>query len=570
MQLCGLLTFSIIGAGAELATLGALIPFLSVLANPTKVISYPLVDSILPASVAGNQKNIVILATLIFGTIILLAAVIRLILSWATVKFTQGLGYELGIRAYTQTLHKPYQYHLTQNTSDIIAGLAKVDTVILGILTPLMNALIAIIMIAAILIGLAFINWRVALLTMALLSALYVILIIYSKNQVSQNSKIISSFASLKVQALQEGLGGVRDIILDGSQKFHVERFSAYDALSRRAYTQITLWGQMPRYIVEALGVGIISAFAVFLAIRSGGIGGTIPTLGALALGAQKLLPLFQQVYAGYNSLFGNVGNLEDVARLAGPFSYTDSFNRTVESNITLENEICLSNVGFRYNDDSPWILKNITVVLKKGSRLGIVGRTGGGKSTFLDIVMGLIEVCEGTVSVDGEVLKSNNIRQWQKKIAHVPQHIFLRDASIAENIALGQPHERIDISRMERAAKLALIDGFIEELPEKYMTKVGERGVRLSGGQRQRIGIARALYRESEVLVLDEATSALDEKTEAKVMENIHRLHPDLTILIVAHRLSTLAACDAILDIEKVKETQQASSIQPQQRITN
>jgi ATP-binding cassette subfamily B protein len=253
-------------------------------------------------------------------------------------------------------------------------------------------------------------------------------------------------------------------------------------------------------------------------------------------------------MYGGWTSVAGNQGNLEDVARLAEIPIPPGAEVQGDAARLPFEEALCLKQVGFRYREDAPWVFRGMDLTVEKGARIGFAGETGCGKSTLLDVIMGLLAPSEGHLEVDGVALTPENLRHWQARIAHVPQSIFLADTTLAANIAFGEPRERIDMARVEAAARRARIHAFVAGLDHGYQTTVGERGVRLSGGQRQRVGIARALYREADVLVLDEATSALDGETEASVMEGIEEVGDDVTVLIVAHRLSTLEGCDLII----------------------
>jgi ATP-binding cassette subfamily B protein len=288
---------------------------------------------------------------------------------------------------------------------------------------------------------------------------------------------------------------------------------------------------------------------AFYLVTRSSGILAAIPVLGALALAAQRMLPTLQQSYANLVSMRGSQILLADAldlldqplpvyARLPAP------------TPIPFQHSIRLQNLSFRYSSDLPWVLKDIQLDIPKGSRVGFIGTTGSGKSTLLDVLMALVDPEKGALLIDGVPITAENHRSWQRHLAHVPQMIFLADTTIAENIAFGVPFEDIDMELVRQSARKACIDEMIESMPKKYSTLVGERGVRLSGGQRQRIGIARALYKQADVIVFDEATSALDNETEREVMQAIENLGDHLTILIVAHRVTTLAKCTQIVEL--------------------
>lgn len=538
------------GALAELATLGAVLPFLALLSDPAEALRYPVVGALLVAFGWTEGSGIIIPVTLLFGAVVVVAAAVRLLLVWASVRFAHSLGHDVALRLYGRTLQQPYSYHVSRNTSELLAGVNKADAVVGGVLTPALDVLVASLMALAILGGLLAIDWVVAVLAAVLFGAVYVSLSQVSRERVVRNSRIISANSSARLQGMQEALGGIRDILLDGSAPLHLRRFQQSDGARRTAAVKNSLWGQMPRYLVEALGIGIIAGLAVFTALRAGGLSEALPVLGALALGAQKLLPLFQRVYSGWNTIAGNQGNLEDVAILADAPIPAEALVQGDPSRLPFNEALRLNRVGFRYRDDAPWVFRRVDLTVLKGARIGFAGETGCGKSTLLDLIMGLLTPLEGQLEVDGVPLSPENLRHWQARIAHVPQSIFLADTTLAANIAFGEPLERIDLARVEAAARRARIHDFVMGLDRAYDTTVGERGVRLSGGQRQRVGIARALYRKADVLVLDEATSALDGETEASVMEGIEEVGDDVTVLIVAHRLSTLEGCDRIVNM--------------------
>jgi ABC-type multidrug transport system fused ATPase/permease subunit len=276
-----------------------------------------------------------------------------------------------------------------------------------------------------------------------------------------------------------------------------------------------------------------------------------LPVLGALALGAQRLLPLLQVIYGGWTNMNISRQSMADVVAILDlPIEDRYQSTRPIEP-LPFERKIELEGVSFRYSPDRPLVLKDVSLTVNKGARVGFIGKTGSGKSTIMDLVMGLLQPTSGQIKIDGTVLTSENVREWQAQIAHVPQAIYLADTTIAANIAFGIAESEIDLVRVREAARHAELEDFIESLSDHYNSIVGERGIRLSGGQRQRIGIARALYKQAKLLVFDEATSALDNETEAAVMASIGSLHRDLTILIIAHRLSTVEKCDQIYRLD-------------------
>ena len=349
---------------------------------------------------------------------------------------------------------------------------------------------------------------------------------------------------------MQEGLGGIRDILLNGNQEIYCNIYREADRPLRRVQASNAFIGSSPRYAMEAFGIILIAFVAYTIAEESNGITIAIPILGALAMGAQRLLPVLQQAYAAWSYILSGQASLNETLDLLDqPLKY--DITKNTQSQLTFIKQIKFINVNFRYNDKTNWILKNIEFKISKGNRIGIIGSTGCGKSTLIDILMGLLTPTKGIIEIDDIILTDYNTRSWQAHIAHVPQSIYLSDSTIEENIAFGIPTENIDFNRVKYAAQQAQIVDYIEGLPEQYKTIVGERGMRLSGGQRQRIGIARALYKRADILIFDEATSALDNETELSVMESIEKLDNNLTIILIAHRISSLKNCSQILEIE-------------------
>jgi ABC-type multidrug transport system fused ATPase/permease subunit len=356
-------------------------------------------------------------------------------------------------------------------------------------------------------------------------------------------------------------LGGIRDVLLDGTQPIYHRRFAEIDYAMRRAQVSYGVISSSPRYLIEAAGIVFIVAIAYWLSPRAGGITAAIPVLGALAIGAQKLLPQMQLIYASWSAINGTRSQLSDVLLLLAPEKLDEGIKSERVKNLHLDKNtinnksnkkiIELDNVCFQYKRDTPAVLRNINLEIEYGARVGFIGKTGSGKSTLIDLIMGLLEPTSGKLKVDGVAINTLNRRPWQQRIAHVPQSIYMSDSTIAENIAFGVPLDQIDILRLGRAANKAQLNEFIEKLPLKFQTKVGERGIRLSGGQRQRIGLARALYKEADVLILDEATSALDDETEKSVMSAIKALGSELTVLMIAHRVTTLRECNFIVALD-------------------
>jgi len=544
-----LIALMLAGAVAEVVTIGALLPFLAIIADPEGSPVLPYIAPLLDLVGVREHRHVIPFLTALFALAALIAAALRLTLLWATSSFANGIAYEFAVRLYDNALHEPYLCHTRRNSSEIIAAINKVEILSWNVLAPLMTGAVAVVIAVFIIAGLVAIDPAVALAAGVGFSAIYLMTTSVTRSRLRRNSRIIADVQARRVKSMQEGLGGIRDVLIDQSQPVFVESYDRAMAGLRDARTWNTFLAGAPRYVVEALGMVMIAAMTVILTGRPGGLMEAIPVLGALALGAQRLLPLIQQIYGAWAQTMGNRQVLFDVVALLG-----EPAPPRVASGAALpfERAIRLDGVGFSYAGGRAPALRDVSLEIPKGARVGIAGKTGSGKSTLMDLILGLLEPTEGEIHVDKVALTAANRPAWQRNIAHVPQAIYLADATIAENIAFGVRRAEIDRERVRHAAEQAELADVIAALPEGYDTRIGERGIQLSGGQRQRIGIARALYKNARVLVFDEATSALDTETEGAVMAAIERLDRDLTILIIAHRLSTLEGCDMVVRLEE------------------
>lgn len=550
-QLLFVVFLMLTGAAAELITIGAVLPFLALIVDPGRASAYPALQGMFERLGWHDPQHILVPAMLLFAAVALGAGAIRLLLLWSSQKFAFHLGCDLSVEVYRRTLYQPYIYHVSKNTSELIAAINKVQMVMGGMLIPLMQAVIGAVISLAIFGALIAIDPFVALVAMFSFGSMYLAVTALTKGRLRRNSRIIAETQTLRVQTVQEGLGGIRDVLIDRAQPVYAEKFLRVNALLRDAQVVNAFIEAAPRFVIEAFGMVLIAGLALILSGGPDGLVTALPVLGALALGAQRLLPLLQQVYNGWARVAGNRQVLFDVLSLLDLPIHNRFIGARAATPLPFEKGISLSRVSYAYDGSQPAVFENLTISIKKGSRTGIVGKTGSGKSTLVDIVSGLLEPTSGEIHIDGDLLTPDNVQEWQAHIAYVPQFIYLADTTIAENIALGVPADEVDIGRIKAAAAQSELAEFIDGLAHGYDTVVGERGIRLSGGQRQRIGIARALYKKASVLVFDEATSALDTETEAAVMDAIASLGPDLTILIIAHRLTTVEMCNQILRLE-------------------
>jgi ABC-type bacteriocin/lantibiotic exporter with double-glycine peptidase domain len=550
-QLVLLLFLSIMASISELISVWVVLPFLNAMTYPDKYLSSNLIVQIRPAVNITSTKDLILFITLIFCLITILSGSIRLFLIWFQNKLSQKIGADLSSNIFKNTLYQPYLSQISKNSSELISGVVnKSNAIVNSAIMPFFVIFSSVLIFLMILILLLLINPLITFFLIFGFFVLYFIIIQISKKKIVNFGNIINQKQPSVIKVLQEGLGGIRDILIDGSQNIYCEIYRNADSQVRNAQANLILIGQAPRYILESLGMVLIAVVAYSISKNSNGTANVTIILGGFAMGALRLLPVLQQFYGSWTSYKSGKQACYDAIELLN-YSLPEYIDDKNILPLKFNESINLINIKFKYSNDLPFIFSDFNLKINKGDCIGIIGSTGCGKSTLLDIIMTLISPNEGNIMIDDTRLTPNNIRSWQSQIAHVPQSIFLSDTSIAENIAFGVPANLIDMNRVVDAAERAKISNLIENMAHGYNTLVGERGIRLSGGQKQRIGIARALYKRTNVLVLDEATSALDNTTEFEIMKSINDLDNNITIFIVAHRLTTLKMCNKIIELE-------------------
>ena len=547
----GLLLVLMVSASfAEILSIGAVLPFIAVLTSPERIFRLPAAQPFIETAGITSATQLLLPLTITFGVAALISGAMRLLLLWVSTRLSFATGADLSISIYRRTLYQPYAVHVARNSSEVINGISgKANGVIYSTVVPLLTLISSSMMLLAILLALLTVDPVIALAAFGGFGLIYAGIIKLTQNQQLLNSQCIARESTQVIKSLQEGLGGIRDVLIDGSQSAYCQVYRNADHPLRKAQGNNMFIGQSPRFGIEALGMMLIALLAYALSQQPHGIAKAIPVLGALALGAQRLLPVLQGAYNSWSTIQGGQVSLSDTLELLDQ-PLPDYVDQPPGQPLPFRHQITLNNLSFRYSAQTPLVLSNLNLAIAKGSRIGFIGVTGSGKSTLLDIIMGLLQTTEGDIKIDAQPLSANNNRAWQAHIAHVPQAIFLADSTIEDNIAFGVPKSKIDHNRVKQAARQAQIADIIESWPKKYQTYVGERGIRLSGGQRQRIGIARALYKQADVIIFDEATSALDNETEQAVMHAIESLGEDLTVLIIAHRLTTLKNCTQIVEL--------------------
>jgi ABC-type bacteriocin/lantibiotic exporter with double-glycine peptidase domain len=549
VQLKLLLVLMVIASFAEVLSIGAALPFLAVLTSPEKLFEHAAAQFLIQALGVTTPSQLLLPLTIFFGAAALFAGIIRLLLLWSSTRLSFAIGADLSLKIYHNIMHQTYSVYCTRNSSEIISATStKVNTVI-GILSSALLLTSSTVILVITLTALFTIDFVTAMAIFGSFGLIYACIIRLTRKQLLTNSQRISHESNNVIKTIQEGLGSIRDVLIDGNQAIYCQTYHNADLPLRRAQGKNQFVSASPRYAIEALGMVAIAILAYWLVQQTDGITKAIPILGAIAIGSVRLLPLLQQSYQAWSIIMGGQTILQDVLELLDQ-PLPDDADQPPPKPLSFKQSINLNQLSFRYSPESPYILEKINLTIVKGSHIGFIGTTGCGKSTLLDIIMGLLSPTHGTLEIDGQTLTPSNNRAWQAHLAHVPQTIFLADSTIGENIALGVAKDKIDHQRVRQSAQQAQLSDSIEVWPNQYQTLVGERGIRLSGGQRQRIGIARALYKQADVIIFDEATSALDNETEQAVMQSIEGLSKDLTIIIVAHRLSTLKSCTQIVEL--------------------
>ena len=552
IQIVVLQVLSIISAISEIANIGALIPFLDLLSDPQKGLKQVGIYIDLVETLTSEQ------ITLIFGLGFIGLIVVSTTLRTITMRFQYKLGDsitgDIGQIVLRSILNKSYEWHMCSSSSTIIGTLTKDVDEVSSIYKAYLAFSVNFTLILIVGTSLIWYEPKITLITISLIALLYLTILKKLKDLFRKDGKerMIKYQQSLKV--IQESLGGIREIILDKNSDIFVKN---YDEINRQRLfceSRIMINTTIPRYLVEGLLIIMITIISLILLSSGYGVEKQLPVLGAICLGAYKLLPSVQNCFGALSKFQSTKSPLKKLEQ----FLYNEEIERnktvSLNSGVLEPNRegilVNFQNVSYKYKESSNLVLKNINLSIKVGESTAIVGSTGSGKSTLGDLILGLLEPTEGKIYIDGQDIHqdSNIMNKWQRRVSHVPQNIYLSDSSYEENIAFGTSAMNIDQLKVRIAANQAQIDKFIESSTNEYLTLVGERGIKLSGGQRQRIGLARALYKDADLLLLDEATSALDNCTEDAVMSSIRHLKRKVTLIIIAHRLTTIMNCDKII----------------------
>lgn len=534
----------------DLAGVASILPFLAVLGSPEIIENRAVLGWLYEA--LGFQSSYAFLQFLGLAVFVMVMSsiAVKAFTFYLVTRFSRGVATSLGIRLLRQYLARPFEWFLGQHSADLGKSvLSEVNQVVTGSITPAIRAianLIVLLFLVGFLLALEPIG---AIVVGILLGACFGLIYRYLRNYLLEIGRDRAAATRERYKITTEAMGGIKEVKILGIEDVYVNRFLDPSWRLARHQAAVSLLGEMPRYVLEALAFGSMLLFILFLLwTRDGGIAAVLPVLGAFAFAGLKLMPTVQVLFSDVAQIrFGEPALDALYKDLSVTLPRPPRRRPDGERPVRLRRELRLDDVIYRYPGAARAALDGLTLSIPAGTSAGFVGPTGAGKTTAIDVILGLLEPAAGTLSIDGVPITAENRAHWQTEIGYVPQSIFLSDDTVAANIAFGESDAAIDREAVIRAARLAHLDEFVESLPQGYDTVIGERGMRFSGGQRQRIGIARALYRNPDIVVFDEATSALDTVTERAVMDAIRTLQGQKTVIMIAHRLSTVSHCDNI-----------------------
>ncbi|HSP31178.1 MAG TPA: ABC transporter ATP-binding protein [Halomonas sp.] len=544
---------------AEIAGVVSIGPFMALVGDMTQLQGEGIMAELY--RVSGIETPHAFLFWLGIGVLGVLtgAALFSMYTIWRLSMYGARVGAELSSRLYRHYMYQPWLFHASGSSSQLTNQIAQeCGRITTGIINPLMQMNAKLVMATLMSIAIFIYNPLVAVAGLILFSVAYLLLYRTVRRHLIRNGKTISNAQQQRFKLMGEGFGGIKDALLLGRQPLFTERFDGACERFARAQGANQAMSHAPRYAMELVAFGSVIFLVLYLlAAHQGNLGTILPVLSVYALAGFKLLPAFQQIYTSVSQIRGNLAAFEALREDLRASAMVHSVNRgqfpeQQEGSWAPRHSIRLEKVTFTYPAKQEPALKGLDMVIPVNQIIGLVGASGSGKSTAIDLLLGLIEPSQGQLLIDDRLVTSANRRAWQNALGFVPQTIFLADSSIRENIGFGLPPDIIDDEKVRRAANLAHLDELLAELPDGLETRVGERGVQLSGGQRQRIGIARALYHDAEVLILDEATSALDGITEKSIMNAINAFSGNKTIIMIAHRLATVRQCDHIYLLSK------------------
>jgi ATP-binding cassette, subfamily B, bacterial PglK len=535
---------------AELLTVFSIVPFMALITDPSALSDNNYIALFLDFFQIQDSPDLLIYIGLAVIAVISIASIISIGTVWLINIYASKIGLEISSILYGNYMNESWAFHSNNHSSrlnnKIMNEAARLTS---HVITPILQVNARAVVILFIILGITIVSPVIALTSLTIFSAIYFLIFRFIKNRLNTNGVTLTNEQESRIKLIHDGFGGIKDTLILGRQHYFVERFATASEKVAIAGAINQALTQTPRYFLEFLAFsGLILIVLSFHALNNGNISAALPIISLFAIAAFKILPALQILYSSLSMIQGNISALDSI-KLDLEKNSTSSFRintRSPQKNFFTKN-IILEDITFGYSSNQNLALDGINIEIPKNNKIAIVGASGSGKSTLLDIFLCLVQPDFGRIVIDDKELTKENIRDFQNNIGFVPQTPFLSDSSILSNIAFGLPNDQIDMDAVTKAIKLAKLNDFIASLPKGINSFVGERGVQISGGQKQRISIARALYNNPSILVFDEATSALDGNTEADVMKEINSLSLQKTIVIVAHRLSTVKLCERI-----------------------
>jgi ATP-binding cassette, subfamily B, bacterial PglK len=558
-KLAGVFSLSLAQALFQVVGITSIFPFLAIAADPERIRRSHFGTRFLSLFPPMENRQLLLVAGIIAIVGLLASNIVNLVAEYARTGYAQNFGHWLRVRLLRRMVSQPYTYFLQRNSGDLLKKvMGDVTNYTSGVLLPLLDTVARLLTAVLLLATLFLVQPVIAISAAVILGGFYVItfrLLARKRREVDENLRthVAGSF-----RESHQMLGGIKPVKVHRAEEHFLARFASHSAIIARMYACLPVMANSARYFVEPLAFGGLVLAVLLLAMRGRDFSDILPNLGVMALAGYRLLPAVQLLY-GQLTQVSSMRHAVDEVYDEFVAAETDASVAPKISNRVLSRveplrwnqAITVRDVSFRYPGVSRPALDGLSLVIRKNTSLGVIGPTGSGKSTLVDLLLGLYHPTAGEILIDGRPLTPTLVPAWQASIGYVPQEIFLIDDTVARNVAFGLPDKEIDLARLREACAMAQILDFIEaELPNGFDTNVGERGIRLSGGQRQRIGLARALYRRPSLLILDEATSALDVATEAKLLEALRGLTGNLTMVVAAHRLSAVANCDQLIDL--------------------
>ena len=556
LQFVGVMAVAIAAALLQALGIISVLPFLQLVMEPEMVWENKWLNLLFVSLGFKSVFSFTIFVGFAMLGILLVGNAISAFFAWLKVRFVWQKNHDISSALLRKYLSLPYVYFLSKHSADLGKNiLSEVEQMTGHLLLPLMRILTSGIVVFIILTLLFFVNPAVAAITVLLFGSLYVAIFVFLRRRLRVKGEKRVQENTGRFTVATEALAGIKDIKILGREGYFLERFSNHSAKFSKLQAWVAVIGQLPQYFMETVAFGgVIALILVLLSLGQEG-SKIIPLVSFFVFAGYRLMPAFQEIFYGVSSVQFNRASLDKISRdMSEETTAPPVFQkRELPTPFVLRERIALENMSFYYPYSRQIALSHVSLEIPKSSFVGLVGPTGGGKTTLGDVLIGLLSPSEGRMTVDGVEIRGNNVWNWQRNIGYVPQQVFLYDDTVTRNVVFGLPDERIDRTRVEEVCRIANLHDFIEqELPNGYDTPIGERGIRLSGGQKQRIGIARALYHDPEVLVLDEATSSLDGITERAVLQAIENVAKKKTVIAIAHRLTTVKNCDTIYLIDK------------------